>query len=57
MNDFSREIPLTKVKSRTDNLNKHIIPKKLEAVIKILQLKIAQGQMVLEQNSTRLSKR
>jgi hypothetical protein len=45
----------TKVKPQTYNLHRPITPNDIEAVIKNIPTQKVQGQMVLVQNSTRLS--
>jgi hypothetical protein len=57
---FSQEVPLTKVNQHWYNLNRPTTPSKIKAVIKNLPtppLEKAHGLIVLEQNSTRLSKK
>jgi hypothetical protein len=50
-------MPLTKVKSKSDKLlNRPIMTGAIEAINKILPTKKAQGQMVLLQNATKVSK-
>ena len=58
MDDFLDRCHISKLnQDHINSLNRPIAPKEIEAVIKRLPTKKAQGQMVLVQNSTRLSKK
>lgn len=55
MNNYHYSHHFAIIKSRSDKLlNRLITPSEIEAVVKLLPNKIAQGQMTLVQTSTRL---